>query len=289
MRAKKEHFKEVNALLESAEFPQAIEQMQSWSQVSLIQFLQVHPQNYELLRHEDFDGFWEKRRTQLDSRFSFAKQKNLSDMDLVLGYLFYLMANREKAQGNESQYGQYLEAALACHSIHAAQSFLHKQMVEKPNEKLRQMEKIAATLYHWKSLAAQHGTPGYLLLASGYQHLLQLSGEEKKSEFYDNAGFCLWYNLVLAELYESESEASIQNAYFGKGLILSNSFNLCTISAMKEKIPPLMVDEATRALAASRARHFFAASDDYKIGLWLKSRNSEKRSDMASFHHVPKI
>ncbi|KTD34542.1 DUF5630 domain-containing protein [Legionella israelensis] len=284
MKAKEDHFKEVNALLEAAQFSNASEKMKSWPKVWLNQFLQTYPENYELLKHEDFDVFWAGRRTNLDSRFSFVKQKNLSDMDVVLGYVFYLMANRAKANDDEKQYIEYLGMALKHHSIHAAQTFLHNLMVKKSSDKTKEMEMMAAVLYNWKNLAARYGTPGYLLLANGYLHLLQWGSEQKKSDLYDNASFCLWQNLILAELYEAESEASLQNAYFGKGLALSNSFNLHTIQDMKEKIAPLIVDNTTRARAESKARHLFETSDNYKVGLWLESRQRARRSEVESFH-----
>lgn len=283
MGTKEESFKQVNALLESARFPEAADEMKPWPKVWINQFVETYPQNYELIKHTDFEPFWEERRENVasqnvdsknaDSKFVFAKQNPLLDIDLVLGYVFYLLSISAKNKKDEKNYIKYLGLALKHHSIHAAQTVLNNILVDKKSSNENKAEILAATLNNWKYFADNYGTPGYLLLAYGYFQFLQLSNDQQNSDLYEAGCFCLWQNLILAELYETLSEASIHNAYFGKGLALSNPFNIPTIQQMKDEAATLIVDESIKKNAENRARLSFDASNgDHKIGLWRESK-----------------
>lgn len=267
-------YKEVDKLLDSAQFPQAIEKMRPWSKVWLNQFHQTYPHRYRILRHEDFDGFWAERRKALNPRVKFAAQKRILDIDLVLGYVFYLFALKAKEQYPEAKFIEYLKLSLNFNSIHAAQTYLHKMILSNDEDKVKKTEAIAALLYNWENLASKHGTPGYLLLANGYLHLAQITSELKESGRYEAACFYLWKHLIQAELEESQSETSIHNAYFGEGLKLSNPEKIDTIETMKEKASQLILDESIKSRAEKTVRAAFIDNiSRANLHTWLQSKN----------------
>ena len=144
------------------------------------------------------------------------------------------------------------------------------------------MEEIAELLLNWKNLASEHGTPGFLLLANGYLHLAKIAAEQKDYTRYEAACACLWENLTLAELEEPQSAASIHNAYFGKGLELSNPLQIETIKTLKEKASILITDNSIKTRAENQVK---ASSSDKEeqahLLTWLQSRNRSKAAKPA--------
>lgn len=120
---------------------------------------------------------------------------------------------------------------------------------------IKKMEILASLLLNLEKLVVKHVTPAFLLLANGYLHLLRMYREKLKDLLmYDHfASQNLWKNLLLAELKESESEHSIHNAYFGKGLSMSNSMQLETLSDIKKEAYELIADESIISYAEKQA------------------------------------
>ncbi|KGP62731.1 hypothetical protein EP47_13660 [Legionella norrlandica] len=110
---------------------------------------------------------------------------------------------------------------------------LHLIFIELDKASEESLIKLGRILYNLEAFAKRHGCPGYLLLANGYIQLAiryQLLNQEEQSA---HAFQLCWKYLHLAELSENDSEESINNAYFGKGLALSNPVRLSTIAEMK--------------------------------------------------------
>lgn len=275
--SKKQAFVELNELLEPGNFPEGIEKMRSWSKVWLNQFVQVFPHHYEILKLEEFDPFWAERRAVLDPDIAFVKQQGVPDIDLVLGYVFYLISCGAKDKHEDNTFMEHLQQAIKHCSIHAAQTLLHTVLMEETRDARKKMETLVNTLDNLEQLAVKHGTPGYLLLASGYLHLLRIASEAKDYERYGTACFCLWQNLIIAELHEPQSKASTHNAYFGQGLRLSNPLRLETIAQMKQESGALIIDNNIKARAESTARLSFENKDSQdQLLTWIQSRNKRK-------------
>lgn len=277
---KKEIFEHVNSLLESAKFSEAAEQMKPWTKALIIQFVQSYPENHRILELKDFNDFWADKRAKLCGKFAFVEQPNLPDMDFVCGYIFYLLAQIEKKKSNSEEYEKYLAEALTYNSIHAAQTLLHDCIMQNPQDKTKHMELIASILNNWNGLATKHTTPGYLLLANGYLHLIKMGAELQNSDLFDNAGSLLWQNLTLAELYEPHSEASISNAYFGQGLKQSNPEHISTIQEIKEACAKFIKDDDIKSHAEHKAHLIFNRSDDNKLGMWKAAKSGNKWDNM---------
>ena len=275
-------YETVDALLDSAKFPEAIEKMRPWNKSWLHQFYETYPHRYRILQHTDFNDFWAERRAGLNSKVAFVAQKNISDIDFVLGYVFYLLVLKNEASHSKAHFTKYLKLALEFHSIHAAQTIFHEMIIKTDSDKTKQMEEIAELLLNWKNLASEHGTPGFLLLANGYLHLAKIAAEQKDYTRYEAACACLWENLTLAELEEPQSAASIHNAYFGKGLELSNPLQIETIKTLKEKASILITDNSIKTRAENQVK---ASSSDKEeqahLLTWLQSRNRSKAAKPA--------
>jgi len=243
MNEEQRTFSKVDKLLCVEKFPDAIKIMHSWPKVRLNKFYEEYPLHYELLKQDDFAEFWSKRRSELP-KYDFQAQPNVPDIDFVLGYVFYLLALNAENKHCQEDFIKYLHLALKFDSIHAAQTFFHKILMSETNDIAKKTENLAAILLHWEHLGNKHGTPGYLLLANGYLHLVFIYRNKLKSMKIDSlASKSLWKNLVLAQWSELDSKSSIHNAFFGNGLRVSNAAKLTTISDMKSAARKLIADE----------------------------------------------
>lgn len=270
-KAQLEAYEELDALLDSAKFPEAIEQMRPWNKVWLHQFYETYPHRYEILKHPDFNDFWAEKRAALYSKSEFREQKNSADIDFVLGYVFYLLAL--KAKENQPQvYIQHLKSALRFHSIHAAQTFFNELLKKPDNDK--KLEEIIHLLGIWKKWGTHHGTPGFLLLANGYLQYARITAERKDYISFEKACTSLWENLTLAQLSEPSSIDSIHNAYFGQGLALSNPLEIDTIDTLKEKASLLITDNSIKKRAEKSAESIFMGdAEKAPLLTWLQSRS----------------
>jgi hypothetical protein len=265
-------YEEVDNLLDSAQFSQAIGKMRPWNKVELNQFYQAYPHRYPILKHEAFNKFWAEKRLTLHSHNSFAAQKHIPDCDLVLGYVFYLLALTLKNKSNSpDQSDEYLKLALKFDSIHAAQTYLHKIIMQHGDQEKR-INAITETLLSWKTLAAKHGAPGFLLLANGYLHLANISKLNNKR--YEEACFELWKNITLVELEEPQSVASINNAYFGQGFKLGNAQELTTVKDIKTSFRKIVTSSIQQEATKEAQALFIDDESKLKLSAWRKGRGA---------------
>lgn len=214
----------------------AANRMLDWTPEQTVLFYLQNPQHQGQLRQADCAGLWsaifDKLFVKQSSPFRFQHQTSLNDIDFVIGYVCYLYALSDKEKGNTDDYANYLKQAMMHSSIHAHQTcFQEVMMADEKNP-----SDITNLLLSWRSFAAQHGTPGYLLLANGYLQLALLYAQSEDKELYDRAVQMTWTYLLHAEYAEKDSSASIHNAYFGQGLALSNPFKMTSIGEMKHSI-----------------------------------------------------
>lgn len=277
-------YEEVDKFLDSAQFPQAIEKMKAWGKVEINQFYLAYPHRYPILKHEAFNEFWAEKRAELYPKNPFVTQKHVRDCEFVLGYVFYLLSIKFKASSDKSE--EFLQRALEFDSIHAAQTYLH-QIIMKKGDQEEKIEILEKTLSTWNRLAAKHGAPGFLLLANGYLHLAKTFLELNSSERYEEACFELWKNLTLVQLEEPQSEASINNAYFGHGFALGNPLKLPTVEEIKESASKIIADNTIKTRAATIANASFIDDESKsQLSAWRQSRSSASLSQPIDFHEL---
>ncbi len=225
------------SLLKNESFVDVKKDMEQLNDEQLAEFLVKYPQCYEQLRVVELNDFWDGRRNalRLPGRvdFRFMAQPGIKDADQVIGYLLFLLqlqtqhtkvAQAEGAQGVKST--DYL-------SIHSIRRHLHHIYLALAKASEDDLTRVAEFLYNLEAFAKLHQCPGFLLMANGYMQLA-LRYQQLTLEDQCNAAFKLcWKFLHLAELSEPSSKESINNAYFGKGLVLSTPFNLSSVREMK--------------------------------------------------------
>ena len=267
-------YRDADRLISASRPSDAIAIMALWSDVQLNEFYLNYPHRYRILTYPSFKSFWVTRRENLNQRIGFKAQKHLSDTNFVLGYVFYLIALTAKKNEKHQDYWKYLDKAFELHSIHAAQMLLQEKVGSKEKSSIEKIATITQFLAQCEYLAKKHGTPGFLLLANGYLHVAKIAADLKDQDYYESACYELWRNLTLAELAESQSTNDIHNAYFGKGLALSNSFQLTSIAEMKAKASELIQDKTIKERAESRARSLFLDDKSTKnLQSWLTTKN----------------
>jgi len=222
----------LRAFLKAQQFREAAQWVTSWTNKQLAQFQCANPQYHNLLQEPAFDEFWHNRLTTLrlgkHPSFHFQSQPGLKDADLVTGYLLYILAVKKGDKELESR-ADFVNNV----SMHLVRQRLHSVFIQLDQANQAEVEKFAAHLYNLEAFARLHGSPGYLLLTNGYMQLgfryKQLMAMEQVAASYQTA----WKYLHLAQLAEEGSEASINNAYFGQGLGLSNPYQLNSLAEMK--------------------------------------------------------
>lgn len=274
-----ESYPSIDDLLDAKAFEAVIDRLASWSTIKLAEFCIQVPDRYEILKSNTFDGFWQARR-QAVSKYALKAQRGVCDADLTVGHTLYLLAQREKIQGDLKRYQEYLNQALSVHSIHAAQTWLHEIVMSVKKPDLELIQKLAGIFYNQEGLAKRHGTPGYLLVANGYFYLLNWLSEINKDEDlkewriqYEGTVYSLWKSLYLAQNAEHESAESIYNAYFGFGLANSNSFKLPTIDAMMEKCGELSDNATLRTRARYAAT--MTVNQGNSLSLWATTAQAK--------------
>ncbi|CAM2818330.1 DUF5630 domain-containing protein [Legionella worsleiensis] len=215
----------------------ALEYLERWNNEQLAEFLLNHLSLHEQLKETQYDSFWTNRRMNLRipgyPDFRFQAQPGISDADFVIGYLLYLLQLKsKKTQSAEDPF--FLRVTSSDYlSFHSIRSCLHRAYTSLNKATEADLNKLAEFLYNLEYFAKKHQCPGYLLVAYGYMRLALKYQQLGLSDPCRAAYTLCWKFLHLAALTETQSEASINNAYFGKGIILSTPFELSSISEMK--------------------------------------------------------
>lgn len=234
---REKEFKALNTDLNQGNHAAVINRMSKWQLSYMALFQQDFPQQKDKLKHPDFTTFWQQQRESMPlyghSGFRFQAQKDIDDVDVVMGYVFYLLALKSKFDNQMESYTKYLRQALTHSSFHAAQKTLHDLVTSSIDKNEDYCKRLVDTLQQWEDLTNQHGSPGYLLLANGYFWLATHAKLiENGQDMRQGAFACMWRYLNLALFAEERSKASIHNAYFGLGLAQSNPFNIATLDNM---------------------------------------------------------
>lgn len=258
--------KKVISYLNANQFDAAIDLMSIWNNEQLALFQFHHSTLLSTLKSSVFDDFWQKKRAELrlpnNPDFRFLAQPMIHDADLVTGYLLYLLELKPQQAGrliNNNDGGFKATDFLSIHLVRLRLLRLY-HVLEQATEK--DLEKLSRILFNLEGFAKVQGCPGYLLLADGYVQLA-LRYQKKQQEVECKAAYQLcWKYLHLATLSEPDSEESINNAYFGKGIVLSNPFKLNTIAEMKDycrKAADVLLPLVTQAGEEQLAKKMYGA------------------------------
>ncbi|MCE3043380.1 DUF5630 domain-containing protein [Legionella sp. 16cNR16C] len=191
-----------------------------------------------------FESLWQLHREKLSlwdiPEFKLQKQTDFSDRELVLGLGLYYSAVSLKAQNQEKAFLKYLNLAMSYGSCQAFQTAVNDLEIEAHQVSRSEVQnttvKLSEILKTWSSMLMKHRTPGLLLLANTNLFLARELKGACNSDMIIAAYQLTWQYLRMAELCEEDSQAAINNVYFGKGLALSNPFNLSDISTMKNEL-----------------------------------------------------
>lgn len=229
-------FTKVNLMLADELYDEAAEELMAWQPASLARYYLENTPLQKTLRKPDFNDLWHAKLSRLvmseSPDFKFVSQPGIGDADIFLGHIFYLMAIKNKQEGNLQDYKLYLKNSMIHHSIPGHQTCLH-EIIFTEHANLDGVEKnVARLLEDWLTVANLQGTPGYLLLASGYLQLAKISLDIGHSEQHQLDYCAAWKYLHMAKLSEKYCDAAINNAWFGKGMGLSNPFQFQSIDEM---------------------------------------------------------
>lgn len=227
----------IASLLKTDAFDDVKKEMGRLNDTQLAKFLLSYPQLYEQLRSSELNEFWDERRKSLrlpgTVDFRFMPQPGIKHADQVIGYLLFLLqlhTQKIKPQQSASSLGVKPSDYLSIHCIRRHLHHLYLTLDKASEDDLRT---FAEFLYNLEAFAKLHQCPGFLLVANGYMQLA-LRYQQLMHEDQCNAAFKLcWKFLHIAELSEHTSKESINNAYFGRGIVLSTPFNLDSIHEMK--------------------------------------------------------
>lgn len=229
MQEKLTEYKTVATFLNNTNFSAVIKLMSAWNYEQLAEFQLQFPHAIEHLRKPDFDRFWDEWRGKLrlpnNPDFRFMAQPGVKDVDLVVGYVSFLLGLEPKPH-EEVKHND-------CLSIYSVRRQLHQIYTELEHATEEDLQRIAGFLYNLEAFAKVQQCPGYLVLANGYMQLA-LRYQQMRMEEQSKTAFQLcWKFLHLAALSEPHSQEAINNAYFGRGLSLSNAFRLKSVIEMK--------------------------------------------------------
>lgn len=287
-----EQFSALLQLLEQGKYTDAILMMRGWQTTWLCKFCETNLA-YNILKDEQFTPFWEEKLQTLSKDFQFVPQDRVSNLDLVLGYVFYIraikikdslkQASPEEASALQSDYHQCLNNAIKHQSFHAIQTMLSDIIIG--TDATQKMQDLLRFIKHFSFLGLKFKTPGFLLLTTAYQQLSTLlNHDEDESSARREANKNLWVHLCLAQIHEEQSTPMIQNAYFGQGLRLSNPLRLGSIAEMKEVLRPQIAVLGVLLEAEEMAQNFMAQKEEEaKLIEWRHTRDRKP----ASRHQAP--
>lgn len=232
MNRKPLSFGKVLTCFSDKRYAEALKWINRWNNECLAQFLHHNPRALESIRELVFDAFWKQRLDDLriphDSMFRFIEQPGIKNADLVSGYLLFLLELKPKTAETSASDETCLFKPTDLLSFHLVRQRLHLMFLKEEN--LTAFSKVLSSL---ESFAKLQGAPGHLLLANGYMQLaLRYQKLNSYTRCQDAFKMC-WKYLHIAELTQDVSQAAINNAYFGKGLVLATPFALATIFDMK--------------------------------------------------------
>lgn len=205
-----------------------INYLNSFVLIDLINLLAHNGPLREELKHPRYEFYWVKELTNLPVvagklSFSFKKQKHVSSLDFLMGYL---LANELIGQDKLPSYTQFFELAKTYHSLYA----LHLGTQMLLHSLYKNQDIAAEDLVHYEELVRDevryYGTPGYLLASSFSFHFMCLKINsvlgihdvaERQEILYLKDGhlYKAYFYVVMARLLESRSENETHNAYFG--------------------------------------------------------------------------
>lgn len=276
-------FVKVNIMLADGQYNDAANELMAWQAAPLARYYRENAPHQKTLKKPEFNELWHAKLDSLHLKespdFKFVSQPGILDADIFLGYVFYLLAIKSKQGQKPYDYRQYLKQAMIHHSIAAHQTCLHEIIIaENPNHQ-DAGEALARLLEDWVLVANLQGTPGYLLLASGYVHLAELALANGHSEEHRNAYYAAWKYLHMAALSEQYCDAAINNAYFGEGMRMANLFEFESIGEMKlgcASIAKKTLGESEQFSAESEAKREFASlTHTFKAPCWSLSLATE--------------
>lgn len=209
--------------------------------VSLIKIAEHSPVFFDALHHEKFQSFWKEvwRIMGRKDTFHMLPQPPIQNLTLFLGYFYYQEAihricEKQKYTPKEME---FLKKAESYHSFHALNELNKHDLAELKTfartQKLYPDQSLRTILNRALTAALYHGTPGYLITAETCYSIAQYHAALGHKEAITSSLILSLHYLVLAENHLKDSQASINNAYFGKGLKASNWFGLETISDIK--------------------------------------------------------
>ncbi|KTD67578.1 Ankyrin repeat protein [Legionella shakespearei DSM 23087] len=254
MQEKLTEYKTVATFLDDANFSEVIKHMRAWNSEQLAEFQLHYPHAIDHLKEPEFDDFWEAWRDKLripgSPDFRFMAQPGIKDVELVIGYVSFLLDLEAK------------DAKGGYPSIYSVRRQLHQIYTELNHATEEDLQRTAGFLYNLEAFAKLQQCPGYLALANGYMQLA-LRYQQMRLEEQSAAAFQLcWKFLHLAALSEPHSQEAINNAYFGRGLSLSNPFRLQSVIEMKsycrkaaDELLPLDAQTSAEKAAVIMYRH----------------------------------
>lgn len=164
-------------------------------------------------------------------------QPGISSYMLVCGQLLYnqakkLILNKEKIP--EKQIIETLYKAIDYGSFAAFNQLNSIYLDQLNNNQEISLETLFSPLLF--KAAELHRTPVYLSLALTAYTLGCYYGRKERQAEYTFANKRVLSFLDQAILYESKSEVSIHNAYYGRGLQESNPFKINNIAELREQL-----------------------------------------------------
>jgi hypothetical protein len=158
---------------------------------------------------------------------------NLDSFSLVKGaYLFYIsdLLRKELKQDYSTTEIRLLKEALPLRSIHATQRYNEIIFHKIANDKLEDDEDKASlfkeAIANCKQQLELHGSYAYMMLAEAYFQYANWAYSQDQTNLAKKSIEAAITSCTLAEKHLEKSAYSIYNASFGRGLALSNSFNI---------------------------------------------------------------
>lgn len=247
--SKKNPLLKINALIEKGRIEETLFSMDELELPLLASYQTFFPKHRALLNSDVFQEFWKSKREQLhipqSSAFRFEKSSTLSEMDFVIGYLFYLLALESKEHNDLNKYKMFVNHAINFYSIHAWYLVIYELITSPISDLSTTCNTIAEALQAFDAQITLHGTPGYLLMSKAYLYLGLIATHEDEKYRQMSAFKLALKNLEWARLDEKRSSADIHNAYFGKGLGAGNTFGINNIDQMLQALRGLLTPMMT--------------------------------------------
>ncbi|RUR05321.1 hypothetical protein ELY15_14445 [Legionella sp. km772] len=177
---------------------------------------------------------------------------NLDSFSLAKGaYLFYVsdLLRKELKQDYSATEIKLLKEAIPLKSIHATQRYneiifhkiAHDQLEDDEDKATLFKEAIA----NCKQQLELHGSYAYMMLAEAYFHYATWAYSQDQTPLAQKSIAAAISACTLAEKHLEKSSYSIHNASLGRGLAVSNSFNLESPLKAKTFLEDWLANQAT--------------------------------------------